>query len=568
MTSWAKQMALYDFETDILVVGSGAAGMTAALKSSDCGLDVIIAEKAEKFGGTSALSGAVLWIPGSDKAVNMGHEDSVDEAVDYILTIAGNEDIDRDNIKAFVENAPDMLRYLEDQAAINYGPIGFPDYHAENRGGKNGNRSHDSIAFDGRALGSDLDNLLPSHPATMFLGFISWTAEDVGPLMTRQGGWMKSLARVLWRYYSDIGQRFQSSRPRFLTGGNALMGRLKLALDRKKIPLWLNSALNELIVENGEVRGAIITKNGQTLRIGARKGVILATGGFERSRDLRKKHLTGSEDIDWSAANLANTGDGILAALQAGAKVARMQNAWWAPVLKIPEENLARPLFVERALPGTIMVDRNGKRFTNEAASYHIVGKEMVRLNRDHSGAGAPYFIIFDSEFRARYPMGPIYPLIPDFLLSKKVRSIIRTAPTIEELALQIGLPPENLEQTIHRFNQFAYVGKDSDFQRGDRLYDNLFGDNRRGKIPNLGPLTLAPYYAVPVYPGDIGTCGGLVTDANGAVLSVSGDRIAGLYAAGNAAATIMGEGYAGGGATLGPSMTFAYLAAQHAASR
>jgi 3-oxosteroid 1-dehydrogenase len=557
-----------DYETDILIVGSGATGMTAALKAADCGAQVLVVEKSALFGGTSALSGAVLWIPLSDQAQALGFPDSQDEAVTYITSLAGPEDVFPKLIQAFVQNAPATFRFLEETASIQYRPILFPDYHAENPGGKNGNRSHDSVPFDGRALGSQLKLLRPSHPSTMFLGFISWTAEDVAPLLTRQRGWMRSLTRVLWRYYSDVGQRLRSRRPRFLTGGNALMARLKLALDRKGVPLWLNSPFRDLIVEGGRVTGAVVERDGVEYCVRTRRGVILAAGGFERNPALREAYLgRGSPNPDWSASQSCNTGDALVAAMNIGAATVRMQNAWWSPVLRIPGEDLARPLFVERALPGCIMVDSSGKRFTNEAASYHIVGREMVRLNRSDDAPGGPYHLLFDTLFRQRYPMGPIYPGIPNFLLSKAVQSTFMTAETWEELAAKIGVSANALCETIARFNENAAKGTDPDFGRGDTAYDKLFGDARVGANPNLGPLLKPPFYAMPVYPGDISTCGGIVTDEVGAVLDENSNRIPGLYAVGNTAATAMGFGYAGGGATLAPGMTFAFLAARHAAT-
>ena len=559
-------MAHQEFETDILVVGSGATGLTAALKAADCGADVLVVEKAPLFGGTSALSGAVLWIPRSDQAQAEGHPDSKEEAIAYITSLAG-DDYDPKLIEAFVENAPATFRFLEETAKISYRPILFPDYHVENPGGKPGYRSHDSVPFDGRVLGRQLELLRPSHPATMFLGFISWAAEDVAPLISRQRGWIRSLMRVLWRYYSDVAQRVRSRRPRFLTGGNALIARMKLALDKKGIPLWLNSPFRDLIIENGRVTGAIVERDGTEYRIRARRGVILAAGGFERNQSLREQHLgRGSPDSSWSASQAYNTGDALVAAKRAGAGAVRLQNAWWAPALVIPGEEQARPLFVERALPGTIMVNNAGRRFANEAASYHIVGREMVRRNRSDDEAGGPYYILFDSLFRQRYPMGPVYPMFPNFLLPKAVQSIIVKADTWQELAQKIGLPADQLSETVRRFNEYAAKGTDPDFGRGDSAYDRLFGDPRVGANPNITPMLKAPFYALPVYPGDISTCGGLTTNEVGAVLDEQGHAIPGLYAVGNTAATAMGFGYPGGGATLGPGMTFAYLAAQHAA--
>jgi 3-oxosteroid 1-dehydrogenase len=371
---------------------------------------------------------------------------------------------------------------------------------------------------------------------------------------------------VLWRYYSDVGQRLRLKRSRFLTGGNALMAQLKMAIDQRQVPLWLNSPLRELIVEDGRVTGAIVVKEGVEYRVRARRGVILGAGGFERNGAMRQEYLGGNTNNPaWSAGLPSNTGDALTAGVGAGASTKATNNAWWAPVIWVPDEDRARPIFIERGLPGAIMVDRSGRRFTNEASSYHIVGREMKRLNT-YEGPGAPYYMLFDSTFRSRYPMGPIIPLLPDFFIPKSLRKVMVKANSLEELAQKAGLPLDNLRETIARFNEFAATGVDLDFGRGSVPYDNLFGDARGRINPNLGSLVKAPFYALPVYPGDIGTCGGLRTDEVGAVLDESGKRIPGLYAVGNTAATVMGEAYPGAGSTLAGGMTFGYLAAQHAA--
>ncbi|ARS26230.1 FAD-dependent oxidoreductase [Sphingomonas sp. KC8] len=555
-----KVMTGWDHETDVLVVGSGAGAMTAAIVAADHHADVLVIEKGELFGGTSATSGGVIWIPNSHLAKAAGQQDSREEAIQYISALAG--DVEPGRIEAFVDMAPAMLQYVEREADVLYNSIPYTDYHAELPGGKLGWRSHDPVPLDGRLLGDDLNKLRPTHPAAMLFGKISWTAAEAAPMITRWPGWISSMIKVLWRYYSDVGQRLKSDRSRYLTGGNALVGRLKLAMDRRKVPLWRKTAFDDLIIEGGRVVGVTVIRDGQTQRIRARKGVILGAGGFERNSELRGENLRRSPDPDVSGGQPDNKGDALVAAQRAGAATQRLDSAWWAPTVKVPGEDRARPLFFERSLPGSIIVNQAGKRFTNEAASYHIVGKEMFEKNVPGAET-TPAYIIFDATFRHKYPMGPVMPLFPDFTMRGEVKQILTKANSIAELGAKLGLPVEALLETVERFNANALRGEDPDFGRGHQPYDRYYGDPKVQPNPNLLPLEKGPFYALPVNPGDIGTNGGLVTDSNGAVLDEAGKRIPGLYAIGNTASSVMGRSYPGAGATIGPAMTFGYAAAR-----
>ena len=553
----------WDSEVDVLVVGSGAGGMTAAITAADNHGDVLIIEKGPLYGGTTASSGGVLWIPASHLARAAGQEDTPDEAFTYIRTLAG-EDGDEKLIRAFVDNAPSMLEYMDRETELEYASIPYTDYHAEYPGGKMGWRSHDPAPLDGRRLGDDLDRMQPSHPATMLFGRISWTAADAAPLIARMPGWIKSLTRTLWRYYSDVGQRLKSPRARYLTGGNALIGRLKLSLDDRKIPLWLETRLVELIRENEQVVGAVVEKQGRRMTIHARKAIILAAGGFERNQALREQHLTRSLNADWSGSQINNTGDTLIAARAVGASVTRMDSAWWAPTVRVPGENRARPLFFERSLPGSMIVNQIGKRYMNEAASYHIVGRDMMEANVPEAPT-SPSYVIFDAEFKWLYPMGPVMPMFPDFMLSKGAREILVKARTWDEMAAKLNIDPAVLKETVERFNANARRGEDPDFGRGHQAYDRYYGDPKVQPNPNLKPIVKAPFYALPIYPGDIGTNGGLRVDDRARVLDESGQPLRGLYAIGNTAASAMGRSYPGAGATIGPAMTFGYIAARDA---
>jgi 3-oxosteroid 1-dehydrogenase len=365
------------------------------------------------------------------------------------------------------------------------------------------------------------------------------------------------------RYYGDVGQRLRSAKDRYLTLGNALAGGLRLALKQRGVELWLDSPLTELVQENGRVTGAIIRHKGRTLRIGARKGVVLAAGGFEQSATLRAKYVPLQPNPVRSGGQTGNTGDSIVAALAAGAATRNMHSTWSAPVFSVPGETRGRLSTIERALPGCIIVNQAGKRYLNEAASYHIVGQQMVAL--DAPGAGTtPSWVIFDHRFRHKYPMGPLLPLLPDWAQAAGVRASLKKAPTIAGLAARIGVDAATLAATLDRFNNNAAKGEDPDFHRGAAVYDRMYGDAGHQPNPCLAPIVEAPFYAFPIYPGDIGTNGGLVTDDVARVLDTAGNPIPGLYAAGNNAATMMGESYPGAGATLGPALTFGYVAARH----
>lgn len=554
----------WDRECDILVVGSGAGGLTAAIVAADHRAETIVIEKGARFGGTSATSGGVLWIPASHLAQAAGAQDSVEEAASYVKLLAGAEG-SAELIETYATHARDMLRYMTERTELRYRAIPYPDYQSHRPGGRTGYRNHDVEPLDGRLLGADLDHLEPTHPSNMLFGRYVWNTAEASKLITRSPGWVGAMARTLWRHYSDVGQRLRSPRSRYLTGGNALIGRLKLSLDARGVPLWRHTRLCDLLRDgDGPVVGAVVEQQGRRLRIGARRGVILAAGGFERSAELRARYLAGSPDPAWSGSQANNTGDALVAAMRVGAGTLRMDSAWRAPALPVPGEASARPNFLERSLPGAIIVNQAGRRYMNESLDYHQAGQAMIDCDRPGAGT-SPSFILFDSLYKWRYPMGPVMPMLPVALLPAAVKSILVSGRTIAELAGRLGLDPPTLEATVARFNAQADAGVDADFHRGETAYDRLFGDPRVSPNPTLMAIRRAPYFAVRIYPGDIGTNGGLRTDAHGAVLDGSGIAIAGLYATGNVAASPMARSYPGGGATLGPAMTFGYLAARHA---
>lgn len=552
----------WDKVVDVVVVGSGAGGLTAATVAANARADVLVIEKSGEYGGTSAMSGGGIWIPNSHLAVAAGLQDNEDDAYTYVRGLSA-PNVSDDAIRAYIRHAPEMLAWVEENTPVRYSSVPYPDYHVENAGGKTGFRTHLPQSFDGRRLGSDILTLRSASPAASLGGIINWRFEETYTLLYRPKGWWRVLGKMLWRYAIDLPHRFRSRKDRNLTLGNALVGGLRVALNDRKVPLWLNTPLVDLITENGRIAGVEVRHEGRPMRIAARRGVILAAGGFERNPDMRARYLPGSDDPTRSGSQTNNTGDSILAAERAGAALRNMQSTWSAPVFRVPGEASARLSTIERALPGCIIVNQAGSRYVNEAASYHIVGREMIAKDAVDAGT-SPSWVIFDHVFRHRYPMGPVLPLLPDALQMTNVRKILKKAATIEALASKMGVPAAALRETIERFNDGARKGEDPDFGRGAAAYDRMYGDPRVQPNPTLAPIAKAPFYAFPIYGGDIGTNGGIVTDENARVLDAANRPIQGLYAVGNNAASVMGESYPGAGSTLGPAMTFGYVAGRH----
>ena len=393
----------WDETVDVLVVGSGAGAMTAALAAATRHAKTLVIEKSERWGGTSATSGGGIWVPNSHLAKASGAEDSPEEAYEYVRALAASNVPDK-LIHAYIERSPEMLAWLETASPVRYASIPYTDYHAELPGGKLGHRAHLPMPIDGRLLGDDVLTVRPVHPSANLFGRMNWSLAETYPLMFRYPGWRKVLVTLFWRYYSDIEQRLRSATDRFLTQGNALVGGLKIALNQNNVPVRLRTRLVDLISENGAVVGAIVDEDGRTRRIRATKGIILGAGGFERNAALRKQHF-GSDATIRSGSQVNNTGDAMLAATKLGAATRNLDQAWWAPVFCVPGEERARPTFMERAFPGSIIVNQAGKRYMNEAASYHIVGHEMATKNTPEASTD-PSYVIFDATFRHKYPMG------------------------------------------------------------------------------------------------------------------------------------------------------------------
>lgn len=550
-------------QVDLLVIGSGAAAFTAAVTAVNHGASVLIVEKSDLFGGTSAMSGGGIWIPNSGNARSVGAQDSAKEAYAYMCAAIG-EPVTDELKRAFVDGAPEMLDYLQKNSALSYSAFPYPDYYSNLEGAKKGFRTQAPDVFGGSKLGNDLYKMRPQQPSAVVQGRFTLTFKEARLFLTQQKGWRLTLMKIILLYMLDIPGRLKSKMSRRLTQGHSLIGSLYYSFRKQGGQLWLGSPMLSLIEKAGRVVGAVVEHNGEAVDVHASKGVILAAGGFEHNAQMRDEHLPSPSNNDWSVSQVNNTGDSIQAAAKLGAKLELMNHAWWIPVVHVPGWPRPMGLFAERSLPGLVIVNQAGQRFANEALPYLEAGKAM------YDTATVPSWVVFDANFRHKYPFGPIGPGwgTPDKTLAKRVKRILIKKNSLSELAFEAGIDLAGLESTVVRNNDYAKTGKDLDFQRGDLFYERYYGDDRVKPNPCIAAISKPPFYALPLYPGDIGTKGGLSTNAKGQVLNEQGEIIAGLYAAGNNAASVMGDKYLGAGATLGPAMTFGYLAALHAMSK
>jgi 3-oxosteroid 1-dehydrogenase len=553
----------WDAITDFLVVGSGAAGMTAAITAHDLGGNVLIIEKSSVYGGSTAMSGGVAWIPGNHHMDAVGITDSQAEALRYVKHLIGR-DANEDRLRSYLSTAPKMLQYLEEKTRVSFYPLeDTPDYYPQTPGSKPGGRSVEAEPFDGLALGEEFDRLRMPHPQELVLDRFMLTAPEAQQAATSGIGKL-TIAKKMAGYALNIPARRKTKRSTRLTLGNALAARLRASLLDRGVPLWLDTPLKALIVEDGRVAGVVAVRYGVEMRIQARRGVLLAAGGFERNIDMRKEFQRSPISDHWSSASPDNTGDAIRIAREAGARLEDMENAWWVPTVVVPGEAQAYILVAEKSLPGSIMINQAGKRFTNESAPYGEVVKAMYANNKDEQSS-IPAYMIFDGRFRKKYPAGPLLPasVMPDEALPQHLLEhfMIRSG-TLLGLALLLEIDPDTFIDTIAKFNGYALAGIDYDFHRGENIYDRYYSDPSVVPNPNLAPLSEPPYYAMEVVPGDLGTSGGLKTTLNGEVLDGKGSAIGGLYAAGNTMASVFEGVYPGAGGTIGPAMVSGYLAA------
>jgi len=556
----------WDQTVDLLIVGSGAGAMGTAICAHDRGAKTLLIEKTALYGGSSAMSGGSLWIPNNHLMAAAGVRDTPQEALTYLQAITQGA-VPETKLRAYVDTAPVMLKYLSDRAGLRMqSMLTYTDYYPEAPGGKPGGRSVEPEHFDARLLGDEFDRQREPAVQELVVGRMSMTATEAHHILARHPGWGKLMGGIMLRYWLDVGGRIKSKRDRSLSLGNALIGMLRRALLERNIPLWLESPARELVVEDGHVAGAVVQRDGRPLRIAATKGVVLAAGGFESNDEMRKQYLPNPTKAEWTTANPGNTGDIIRMGQALGAAVDLMDDAWWGPTTVVPGEERARMLVIEKGLPGSLFVNKRGKRFLNEAAPYNDICKRMYENHTPESPC-VPCYMIFDATFRKKYPCGPLLPAAqqPDWALPKKLKEngYLKKADTLEGLAAQLGIDAAGLQQSVATMNEYARNGRDPEFHRGESLFDKYYGDEKVKPNPCLAPIEKAPYYGIVVYAGDLGTKGGLRTDVHARVLTDSGEPIAGLYAIGNSSASVMGRTYPGAGGTMGPAMAFGYLIAQ-----
>lgn len=539
----------WDETFDVVVVGSGAAGLTAAITAAAQGLRAVVIEKAEIWGGTSALSGGGVWIPANPLMQAAGAKDTLEAALTYLDAVV--EDVgpatSRERRLALLGAGPEMIAFLLDRGVGLEQERTQPDYHAEQPGGRKG-RLMEPVFTNGRRLGPWLATLRPApRPFAVKTGEGSAISKGfTSPASTL------AITKVVLR---DRIARLLGWAP--LTSGAALVAQLMFAVQKAGVPVRLGCTLRHVMFEDGRAAGVEVEQAGAVSRIAAPAGVVLCAGGFARDAAFRKPRQGVSGDM--SSASPDDTGDVVKLADEMGAATALMDEAWWGPALVYPG-GVPGFFLWERSLPGSLIVDTSGRRFTNESQSYNVIGQEMIRLGIENA------WMILDARHRSRYLFGVMAPgRTPQGLFDS---GFFVRADSLQALAERCGLDPTALAATVERFNGFARRGVDEDFGRGQTPYDHYWGDPNHRPNPNLGPIERGPFLATRVRLGDLGTKGGLLTDADARVLRPGGEPIEGLYAAGNTAASVMGRGYPGPGVTLGPAMTFAFLAARHAARR
>lgn len=542
----------WDDTFDLIVVGSGAGALVAAIRAAERGAKVLVLEREPSWGGTSAWSGGGMWMPNNPLMQRDGAGDSTERALQYMDAVIGDVGpaSSPERRRAYAETCPQVVAFLEEQGVPFIRAELYPDYYPEQPGGMVG-RGIEAEVLDGKTLGPWLGTL--SAPDNM--PSVAMTTRDVHYLPKAMRTWagfsgtVRVLARTAW--WMLTGRR-----P--LGIGQALLGRLMLLIQEHKVPVWLSSPMRSLVEEDGRVVGVIAEREGREVRLKARAGVMLAAGGFAKNGQMRQKHQpVGSQ---WTSVAPGDQGEAILAGGALQAATALMDDAWWGASMLHPDGTASFSVH-ERSFPGCIIVDDTGERFVNESASYIDVGHAMLERSRD--GVLPSFWLILDASHRRRYLFGQTPPGITprDWIDS----GFFIRAPSVAALAEKTGIDAAGLAQTIERFNGFARSGKDQDFQRGDSVYDNYYGDPTCRPNPNLAPIENAPFGAVRLVVGDLGTKGGLLTDELARVLRTDGSVIEGLYASGNTTASVMGRTYPGPGSTLGPAVTFAYIGAQHA---
>jgi succinate dehydrogenase/fumarate reductase flavoprotein subunit len=538
--------------------------MSAAVTAAANGLSVLVVEKEPRFGGTTARSGGWLWIPGTRLATEQGVHEEPGSARRYLQHEAGTH-FDAARVDAFLANGPKAVEFFTRQTCVQFDmPAVFPDYHAEAPGGAQGGRSMVARPFDGRQLGKRIKQLAPALPELTVFGMMLGSGKEIWHFMRafRSVESFTYVTKRLGRHALDV---LGHGRGMTLTNGNALAGRLAKAGMDLDIPVWLSAPVRKLLVEGDRVTGALVDREGTPSRVRARVGVVLACGGFphdvERRKQLFPHAPTGKEH--YTPSPEANTGDGLRLAEAVGGTVdPTIPNAAaWVPTSVTTRPDGSKgvmPHFIDRAKPGVIVVTRHGKRFTNEANSYHDFVQDLVKVTKGDKEIFA--WEICDHKTLREYGMGTVAPFpLP---IGRHLRTgYLKRGETVEVLAREIGVDPTTLKSTVDIFNKDARKGADPAFGRGSKAYNRYQGDALNTPNPCVRPIESGPYYAIKLVIGEIGTFAGLAVDEQTRVLDARKQPIEGLHAVGNDAASIMGGNYPGAGITLGPALTFGYVA-------
>jgi 3-oxosteroid 1-dehydrogenase len=558
----------YDTDIDLIVLGSGGAGLTAALTASMAGLRPLVVEHQSQIGGTTARSSGTVWVPDNHYMRAAGIDDDRDQAALYLESLIGNRG-DRAMWERCLDAAPHMLTALEACPEIGFRPyMTAPDYRQDQPGAAAGGRPLEPMPFDGRRLGDGFRRIATPIPELMLFGGMMVTRGEAFELLradrSLKAAWLG--LRLVGRYFRD---RLSQARGTRLVLGNALIARLFQALRARGVPVLTDAQVTALVETDGRVRGCELIHDGRTLTLEAPRGVVLAGGGFPGSQAWREKHLPQPVAAHTPAAPGAD-GSTLALALGVGAALGPdgLDNALWFPsslATRADGSTAVYPhIILDRSKPGLIAVDGSGRRFTNEAVSYHEFVRAMYQANR--RSPAIPAWLICDSTFIRRYGLGMVRPRA--LSLRKHLDSgYMRSATDIAGLAAGLDLPPAALAETVARFNGFASAGVDEDFHKGENIYDRNNGDPTIGPNPCLGPIARPPFYAVAVWPTPLGTNRGLLADSDARVLSEDGAPIPGLYVCGNDMQSAFGGEYPGAGAQLGQAMTFAWIAARHAAN-
>jgi succinate dehydrogenase/fumarate reductase flavoprotein subunit len=552
---------------DVVVIGAGAGGMTAAAVAAAEGLSVLLIEKTEFVGGTTSWSGGMIWIPGNAKMKQAGLPDSLSDAASYLASTVPEAE-NADLRETFLSRGPEAVEYLEANTEVRLQPVKvYPDYYPEKPGATAGGRVLEPVSFDGARLGENFRRLRPPLPEFTVFGGMMVNRLDI-PHLRKFGRSFRSTLRSLRLISQYVLQRLRAPRGTALHLGNALAARLYASLLARNVEVRFGTNVEGLLIESDAIRGVRIVSPSGVRPIMARKGVVLATGGFSHDAKLHEQLFPGGAGLV-SATSPAGTGDGLHVAIAAGASMnTRVASpAYWVPASLFRRADGSQGVFphtvTDRAKPGVIAVNSSGKRFVNEALSYHEFVLAMLRDGNDT--ASRSFYLVCDRRFIWTYGLGRIRPFT--VRLKRYVRSgELIEASSIAVLADSIGVEKSTLSATLENYNAHARTGLDPEFGRGATIYQRHLGDAGHRPNPCVAPIEQAPFYALRIYPADLGTAIGLKTDCHTRVLRKDGTVMSGLYACGNDMGSIMNGNYPGPGITLGPALTFGYIAGRHLA--